>query len=145
MHPRVARVEKVCIVGVLAAVAWSILYDLADPYIFVPAIVLGWFARSVQVVVAGATLIAIVSIGLSLTHPLPDGAERVIGLEPIAIIAPLVWSYATFRLRQWLLKRDCAAPGSLGARALCTALGVVLEDTPRGTRWSLTTPTRRGT
>lgn len=98
--------------GVFAAAAWSILHDLADPFVFVPAIAVGWLARSARIAAAGAVLIAIVSIGLSVTQPLPPGADRVLWLEPVAIIALLAWSYATYRLRQWLLERDRAAPGS---------------------------------
>lgn len=112
--------------GVLAAVIWSVLYDLIDPYIFVPAMALGWFARSIRVVLVGAALIAAVSIVLSLTKPLPAGAERVLWLEPIGIIAPLAWSYAVFRLRRWLLQSDRIAPGGPAVRLVRTALGFVL-------------------
>ena len=54
------------------------------------------------------------------------------------LVAALVEQRAAARQR-----KDYAAADAV--RDSLAALGVVLEDTPRGTRWSLSTPTRRGT
>lgn len=110
----------------LGASLESILWGAITPSILVPAALLGWWARRASVVVAGAIVIAAVNFAISLTETLPPGAERVLWLAPVGILAPLGVAYAAFRLRAWLAARDAAAPASTGPRLVRSVFGAIL-------------------
>ncbi len=103
-----------------------VLRDLLHPLAMPLALAIGWFATRARMCVIGSVGLAAALILLSLRTPLPDGAERVSGVEPLHVIAPLLASFAMFGLRRWLRSRDAARPGSALTRAVRTALGGVL-------------------
>jgi hypothetical protein len=103
----------------------TVLLGLISPLVFIPAILVGWFARSWIWVVAGAVLIALVGLGFTLTE-LPAGAQMVWAAAPLGIVAPLVWAAAIFTLRRWMRQRSAAEPGHAGVRVVWLLVGLVL-------------------
>jgi hypothetical protein len=103
----------------------TVLLGLASPLVFIPAILLGWFARSWIWVVAGAVLIALVGLGFALTE-LPPGARMIWEAAPLGIIAPLAWAAAVFTLRRWMRQRTATEPAHPGVRVVWLLVGSVL-------------------
>lgn len=112
----------------IAFIPQVILHQLISPYLFLPAIAVGWFARTRGQIVAGAVAIGIVSIALSFLQPLPEGAQRAYVLMPLVVISPLVWAFATAALKNWLRREEStAAPsGSTARKALRAVIGAII-------------------
>jgi hypothetical protein len=120
-------------VDLIAIVPQVIQHQLASPFLFVPAIVVGWFARTRGQVVAGALAIGAVSIALSFLEPLPEGARRIYGLLPLVFISPLAWAFATAAFKTWLRRDDGKqAPAASTARKAVRALIGVVIGAPLG-------------
>jgi hypothetical protein len=103
----------------------TVLLGLVSPLVFIPAILLGWFARSWIWVFAGAVLIALAGFGYALTT-LPPGAFMVWAAAPLKILPPLAWAAAVFTLRRWIRQRTAAEPGNTGVRVVWLLIGLVL-------------------
>lgn len=112
----------------VAVIPQVILHQLISPFLFVPAIVVGWFARSRSQIIAGALAIGVASIALSLLEPLPEGARRVHILVPLIFVAPLAWAFATAALKRRVRRegRTATSAGEVARKALLLVLGVVI-------------------
>lgn len=104
----------------------TILWDCVSPLIFLPAIALGWWVRSVRMLVLGAVVIAATSTAMSLLTPLPPNAERIFWVEPLRGIAPLLIALLARRLRRYTSAREDGGPRGVGARMLLAAIGGVV-------------------
>ena len=112
----------------LAIIPQVILHQLISPFLFVPAIAVGWFARSRVQIIVGAVAVAVLSIALSFMRGLPAGASLVYGLMPLTFISPLVWAFATAALKR-KLQGDAAAAtpaGDIARKAIRAVIGVVI-------------------
>jgi hypothetical protein len=78
----------------------QVLSGLVSPVIFVPGLVVGWFARRWWLVPVGGVLIAVVSQAEIMLIELP-GAKPDWPREPVAVVAPLAWCAAGFLLGVW--------------------------------------------
>lgn len=104
----------------------SIFSALANPLVFLPAIVIGVVARAWWQVVLGAVLLTAALLGISIaTTPLPEGGSRVWTTVPLGVIAPLAWAAVAFRFKQWRRARG-GASGSPGATLAWVFGGVFL-------------------
>lgn len=103
-----------------------ILYQLTSPFIFVPGILIGWFARTRAQLVGGGVLIAAVITLLSFLEPLPPGGQRVWGTIPLALIGPMIWVFAVSALKRWMRPGEGEAPRSDRLRLVRTLVGVVI-------------------
>jgi hypothetical protein len=110
----------------LQAVGLSLLYGLADPLVFLPALVIGWLARAWWQAAAGAALIAVILFAIELATPLPEGSSRVWAVVPLMVIAPLVWTSLAYRLRRWLKVRRHVTPADPVACAVLAVIGGVV-------------------
>jgi hypothetical protein len=120
-------------VDLLPVIPQVVLHQLASPFLFVPAIAVGWFARTRGHVVAGALAIGAISIALSFLEPLPEGARRVHALLPLVFISPLAWAFATAALKTWLRREDAKPEAGVGtARKAVRALVGAVIGAPLG-------------
>ena len=105
-----------------------ILHQLISPFLFVPAIAVGWFARTRLQVIAGAVVVGIVIIALSFLRGAPHGASLVYVLMPLTFISPLVWAFATAALKKKLVRQDQAATpaADVARKAIRAVIGVVI-------------------
>lgn len=112
----------------LAFIPRVLLYQLTSPFLFVPAIAVGWFARTRVQIILGAVAVGCVSIALSFLQPMPEGSSLVYGLMPLTFISPLVWAFATAALKRRLQREDpAAAPAAnLARKAIRAVIGVVI-------------------
>lgn len=112
----------------LVFVPQVILHQLISPFLFVPAIAVGWFARTRMQVTVGAVAVGVVSIALSFLGRMPEGASIVYVLMPLTFVSPLVWAFATAALKKKLLRDDPAAtPASdVMRKAMRAVIGVVI-------------------
>jgi hypothetical protein len=108
--------------ALLMGIVWSFL----NPLVFVPAIVVGWLARDVRLVIVGALAMAAISIGMSLSQPLPPGARIVYAGLATQLIAPLAIALATFKFERWLHESAGPASPQAGRRIARTILGAML-------------------
>jgi hypothetical protein len=107
---------------------FQLVSGLASPVIFVPGLVIGWFARRWWLVLVGGVLIAVVSQAEIMLIELP-GAKPDWAREPIAVVAPLAWCAAGFLLGAWSRRARRLRPGaSIKAWPIVTGmmLGAVL-------------------
>jgi len=102
----------------------QLISGLASPVIFVPSLLIGWFARRWWQVPLGAVVVAALSEAEVMLIELP-GAEPDWADEPIAVIAPLVWCAAGFLLRAWHRRTSRRRQGS-PIRVLPVVAGMVL-------------------
>ena len=109
-----------------AAVPQIILYQLTNPFIFVPGIVIGWLARSRAQLIGGAVLIAAIITVLSFLEPLPPGGQRVWGAIPIAVVGPLIWVFAVSALKTWMRREGEAAPSGGRLKIVRAVIGLVI-------------------
>jgi hypothetical protein len=103
-----------------------VLYQLTNPFIFIPGILIGWFARTRAQRVGGGVLIAIATTLLSFRVPLPAGGQHVWGAIPLAVIAPLIWVFAVAALKRWMRPGESEAPGSGRLRLVGAIIGTVI-------------------
>lgn len=108
--------------SLLTATLWSFL----NPYVFIPALALGWLARRASHVAAGAVLLAAIPLLLALMQPLPPGAEIVWWSLPVNLIAPLTIGFVTFGVRGWLRRSDSVTQQTLVPRIARTLIGIVI-------------------
>ena len=103
-----------------------ILYQLINPFTFVPGIVIGWLARTHTQRVVGAVAITAAITLLSLFEELPQGAQRIWGAIPLSVIAPLIWVFAVAALKHWMRPGADAAPRAGRIRFVGAVIGTVL-------------------
>ncbi len=103
-----------------------ILYQLTSPFIFVPGILIGWFARTRAQRVGGGVLIAIGITLLSFLEPLPPGGQRVWGTIPLAMIGPLIWVFAVSALKRFVRPGESEAPRSGRLKLVRAIIGTVI-------------------
>lgn len=117
----------------LAFIPQVILHQLISPVLFVPAIAVGWFARTRFQIIAGAVAIGVLTIALSFLRGLPEGASFVYILMPLTFISPLVWAFATAALKRKLGREDPAgAPAANAARSVIRAVIGIVIGAPLG-------------
>ena len=102
----------------------QLVSGLASPLIFLPGLVVGWFAPRSWQVVLGAVAIAAQSEAEVLLIELP-GAKPDWAHEPMVVIAPLAWCAAGYLLRPWYQRTSGLRPGG-SIRALPVVAGMVL-------------------
>jgi len=102
----------------------QLVSGLASPLIFLPGLVVGWFARRWWQVVLGAIAIAVQSEAEVLLIELP-GAKPDWAHEPMVVIAPLAWCAAGYLLRPWYQRTSGLRSGG-SIRALPVVAGMVL-------------------
>src|ERR1700730_8701872 len=78
----------------------QLISGLASPFIFVPSLVIGWFARRWWQVLLGGIAIEVVSEAETMLIEMPD-AQPDWTMEPLAFVAPLFWCAAGFLMRRW--------------------------------------------
>ena len=103
-----------------------ILYQLISPFIFIPGILIGWFARTRAQLVGGGVLIAIVTTLLSFLQSVPAGGQYVWGAIPLAVIAPLIWVFAVSALKRWMRPGESEAPRSSRLKLVRAIIGTVI-------------------
>lgn len=100
----------------------SIAAGLTSPLLFVPAVVVGWLARSARMAAFGALAIAAVPIGLAALQPLPEGA--LLWRLPQSLVAPFAWALGVHVLCRWLRGRAEARPRDPLARVVRSIAGL---------------------
>ena len=108
----------------MPGIVLELVSGLASPLIFLPGLVVGWFARRWWQVVLGAIAIAVQSEAEVLLIELP-GAKPDWAHEPMVVIAPLAWCAAGYLLRPWYQRTSGLRPGG-SIRALPVVAGMVL-------------------
>jgi hypothetical protein len=101
----------------------QLISGLASPFIFVPSLMIGWFARRAWQVPLGAVIVAVLSEAELLLIELP-GASPDWGSEPFALVAPLAWCATGFLLRIWQRRTLLLRRGEI--RVLPVVAGMVL-------------------
>lgn len=112
----------------IAFIPQVILHQLISPYLFVPAIAVGWFARTRGQIVAGAAAIAIASLALSFLQRMPEGAQRAYALMPLVIISPLAWGFAIAALKKRLRANEpqTGGEGGVARKVVRAIIGIVI-------------------
>ena len=116
----------------------SIGYGLISPGIFIPALVVGWFAHRWWQVAVGSIAIALISLFWGLTVELPEGAEIIWPLTPLGLIPPFVWGAAGFSVHNWYRLRAAAAgrPG-VAISLFRIAVGILVGGVAGGVAGSI--------
>ncbi|HEY4254326.1 MAG TPA: hypothetical protein VGM87_24175 [Roseomonas sp.] len=105
---------------------WQILFAAANPGVFLPALAIGWFCRSLRLALPAALAFAALRFWLEVTGPQMQGfAPEPLAL-PIAVLTPFLLTLAVFALRRWTRGKQAAAPRSIGPRLVHAMLGVPL-------------------
>jgi hypothetical protein len=108
-------------VSVMSVLVLQLISGLASPFIFIPSLVIGWFARRGWQVLVGAVIVTTLSEAELMLIELPD-ATLDWGHEPLVVVAPLAWCASGFLLRAWQRRASRLRQGSI--RALPVVAGM---------------------
>lgn len=98
-----------------------LIFQLTSPWLFVPAIAVGWLARTRLQLLLGVGAIGLVSIAMTLMQHRPDSGYIVYWFMPTVFVSPLVWAFATSKLKG-LLRRESPEGAPDGKRAAMRAV-----------------------
>ena len=108
---------------VMSGLVLQLVSGLASPFIFVPSLVIGWFAGRGWQVLLGAVVVAALSAAELMLIEFP-GATPDWGREPLTVVAPLAWCAGGFLLRAWQRRTSAIRQGAI--RALPVVTGMTL-------------------
>ena len=101
----------------------QLISGLASPFIFLPSLAIGWFARRGWQVLLGAVVVSALSEAEVLLIEFP-GATPDWAQQPLGVIAPLAWCTGGFLLRSWQRRTSGLRQGPI--RALPVIAGMTL-------------------
>jgi len=102
----------------------QLVSGLASPFIFVPSLAIGWFARRWWQVAVGAVLFSILDSAEVMLVEMP-GAQPDWALMPLGVVPPLCWCAAGFAVRAWS-RRETERRSQQVLRALPVISGMVV-------------------
>ncbi|BBK37937.1 hypothetical protein STAQ_30150 [Allostella sp. ATCC 35155] len=113
--------------SLVEAIVWSILGGLAEPAIFVPAVVLGWLARTAGIAIIGGVAIAVALLAYGgMLGSLPEDAEIVWWALPPAVLPPVIWAWGSFLLFRQVRRAAGGNPGHPALRAMDMVVGALV-------------------
>src|SRR5689334_3920573 len=102
----------------------QLVSGLASPFIFVPSLAIGWFARRWWQVLFGAVVFSILDSAEVMLIEMP-GAQPDWALMPLGVVPPLCWCVAGFAMRRWS-RREAQRRSQQVLRALPVVSGMVV-------------------